>query len=353
MNRSLAILVTGALLLALLAAGAAVATSAHALTPNRLATFPAADWGTFAESMAADSHGNLIVSATDWGFSDETTADSNIGVLWQVTQSGHKRRLARLDVSPGGMMTGVALDEAGHVYAALFDFGDPQTLGSGVFRLGANGSLKKVVALPAGSWPNGIAIHDGRLFITDSSLGAVWRARLGGGTAKPTRPWIQSDLLAPGDPATDATVSGIGANGLAFRGDRLYVTDYDFGRIVRVPVLHKGSAGTPVVVAERAKLKTADGIAFDALGGLWITTNSGTTGAAPSGALYRLAPSGRLATLADDPGWLNYPTMPVFGTTASTKRTLFVENGAYYSWDDGTSPDIRALKVTKPGLPLR
>ena len=106
------------------------------------------------------------------------------------------------------------------------------------------------------------------------------------------------------------------------------------------------------MVCERPELKTADGMAFDLAGGLWITTNSGSTGASPSGALYRLAPGGGLITVADDPGWLNYPTTPVFGTTPRTARTLFIENGAYYDWADGTSPDIRALRVGVPGLAL-
>ena len=78
-------------------------------------------------------------------------------------------------------------------------------------------------------------------------------------------------------------MTGIGANGIAFRGDRLFVSVADYGRIVRIPVRTDGSPGKPVVVCEEAKLKTADGIAFDAFGGLWITTDSGTTGASPSG----------------------------------------------------------------------
>ena len=44
--------------------------------------------------------------------------------------------------------------------------------------------------------------------------------------------------------------------------------------------------------------------------------------------------------------------MPVFGTTWATAATLYVENGAYYDWVDGTSPDITALRVGVPGLPL-
>jgi len=44
----------------------------------------------------------------------------------------------------------------------------------------------------------------------------------------------------------------------------------------------------------------------------------------------------------------------VFGTDRCTRDTLYVENGAYFStYGDGTVPDIQALRVGVPGLPLR
>ena len=126
----------------------------------------------------------------------------------------------------------------------------------------------------------------------------------------------------------------------------------DFGRIVRIPVKADGLPGVPRVICEQPKLKSADGIAFDALGGLWIVTNAGATGVNPAGALYRLSPAAGLWQIADDPGWLNYPTVPVFGTTKSTLHTLYVANGAFYGYEDGTAPDIQALPAGVAGLPL-
>ena len=282
---------------------------------------------------------------------DETTAESNIGEVWKVAPGHDPVRVAQAELSPYGMLLGVAVDRCDRVYVAAYDMTSGLTP-NGVYRLERDGSLTQVVALPEGAWPNGMAFHDDRLYITDTALGAVWRVRLGCGVASPTEPWLQDELLAPGDPAEDETAFGLGADGLAFRGDELFVGVYDFGRIVRVHVRDDGSPGRPAVVCERPELKTADGMAFDLAGGLWITTDMGTTGASPSGALYRLAPGGKLMTVADDPGWLNYPTMPVFGRTLRTAFTLYVENGAYYSWEDGTPPDIQALRVGIPGLPL-
>jgi hypothetical protein len=65
--------------------------------------------------------------------------------------------------------------------------------------------------------------------------------------------------------------------------------------------------------------------------------------------LYRLSPAGRLTTIADDPGWLDYPTTPVFGTTWRTRGRIYVENG---DWDCLTAPDVRSLHIGIPGLPL-
>ncbi len=353
MKRVITLLTAAALLLAALGAGLAVAgpAPAWAPAPDRVATFSPGSWGSFAEGMAADSHGNLYASLTTWGYYDETTADSNIGELWKITPSGAMTRVATMDLSPYGMLVGVAVDKRDHVYVAVWDMGVGMSL-NGVCRL-EDGTLEQVVALPEGAWPNGLAFRGHRLYISDSALGAVWSARVGSGVASPAEPWAQDDLLAPGDPATDPTVVGLGANGIAFRGDRLYVAVADYGRIVRIPVRDDGSAGKPATVCERAELRTADGIAFDIAGGLWIAVDSGTTGASPSGGLYRLTPGGNLTTIADDPGWLNYPTQPVFGTTPDTRGTLFVENGAFYGYADGSAPDIQGLHVGIPGLPLR
>ena len=264
---------------------------------------------------------------------------------------------ARADISPYGMLLGVAVDRCDRVYVAAYDMESGLTP-NGVYRLQGDGSLTQVVALPEGVWPNGMAFHDGWLYITDTALGAVWRVRLGCGVASPTTPWLQDDLLAPGDPAQDESVHGLGADGLAFRGDDLFVGVYDFGRIVRVHVRDNGSPGRPAAVCERPELRTADGMAFDLAGGLWITTNGGTTGASPSGALYRLAPGGRLTTVADDPGWLNYPTTPVFGRSPSApmhavhrERRLLRLGGRHVAGHPGLArrhPRPAAV-VTRPG----
>jgi sugar lactone lactonase YvrE len=353
MKRLVITLVLSSVLLVALAAPAGA--SAAVWQPSTVATMTAGDYGAFAAGMAADSHGNLFGSLTTWGFFDETVDPSlwgsNIGQIWKVMPNGHKRLVATKDLTPNGTFLGVAVDADDQVYVALVGGGTtPPAIDSAVLKLGHDGKLTEVVKLPDGAFPNSLAFHDGRLYITDSISGAVWRVRLAHGTSTPATPWFQDTLLAPSD---DPTAMGLGANGIAFRGNRAYVSVSDYGRIVSVPIRADGSAGAPRVFCEQLELVTADGIAFDARGRLWVATNSGTTGVSPSGALCRISTSGALTQLIDDPGWLNYPCMPVFGTTKKAADTLYIVNGAYWSgFGDGTAPDIQALPVGVAGLPL-
>ena len=275
--KRLLVLLAGALLLALVVAGAAAAGPARTCpsAPHQVTTFSPGDWGAFAGGMAADSHGKLFVSQTTW-------AESNIGEVWKVAPNGDKSLAGTMDLGPNGMLVGVAVDRLDRVYVAFVDFGDPQTVGGGVYCVGPGGTMTMKVSLPADTFtfPNGLAIHRDRVYITDSATGAVWCSKLGNGVAKPADPWVQDALLAPGDPA-DPEMRGMGANGIAFQGECLFVNVSDYGRIVRIRVKDNGSPGVPSVICERPELKTADNMAFDALGVLWIATDTGTTGASP------------------------------------------------------------------------
>jgi sugar lactone lactonase YvrE len=344
------LLITLALATALLALLVAppLAGAKTLFQPTVVTNWDPAPYGIFAESMAADSHGDLFVSSTTWGYFDEYTADPNIGDIWKVTQDG-TTRVGTIDLTPYGMLVGVAIDRSDRVYVGVIDFapdyGLPRGIGSGVFRLDAGGKFTRVASLPDGTWPNGLAFHKGRLYITDSVLGAVWRVNVDDGVASPMSPWFQSSLLAPAD------ATSLGVNGLAFKGNTLYTVVYDTGRIVKVPLRSNGEPGTPSVLCRRPELQTGDGIAFDVLGRLWVVTNGSSV--TPDGGLWRVASDGDITRMANDPGWLNYPSMPVFGRTPSTATTLYILNGAYYDFVDGSAPDLISLQVGVPGLPLR
>ena len=333
MKRLVITLVLAGLLLVSLAAPA----GAGAAVWQPVFTFPASEYGAFAESLAADSHGNLFATLTTWG----ETAD--IGEVWKITPGGEKAVVATVDVGPG-LLTGIAFDGAGDLYVAAATFSAAPV--SGVFRIDPDGPpgqvATRVMTLPVSSFPNGLACRKGHLYVSDSVTGAIWRAP-SASSSSPSTPWVKNALLKP-------SMNGLGANGIAFRQSRLYIAASDSGRIFCVPVRADGSAGALTVIANRKALRSADGIAFDSCGGLWITTNhgAGVSSTGTSGGLYLLSPSGTLETIAASPDWLDYPSMPVFGTTTGTRTTLFITNG---SFEIGT-PSLIALDAGVPGLPL-
>ena len=57
---------------------------------------------------------------------------------------------------------------------------------------------------------------------------------------------------------------------------------------------------------------------------------------------------GTLRILADNPGWLDYPTMVVFGTTFRTWGTLYMTNGG----SNAGQPNVPSFYAGVPGLPL-
>jgi sugar lactone lactonase YvrE len=344
MKRQLVVLAVMALFALLAVPSLAAATS---LQPTVLTTWEPAPWGSFAESMASDSHGDLYVSRTTWGYYDRYTMDDNTAEVWKVAADGSRTLVATEPVSPFAMVTGIAIDNDDQVYVAIFDYSNAYGIydsPSGVFKVG-EGRLTRVLSLPPGTFPNGLAFHKGKLYISDCERGAIWRVRVGEGAADPAAPWFMSALLAP--PNSYA----IGANGIAFKGDTLYAVVSSSGRILKVPVRYDGTAGEAVVLCKHPELRTADGIAFDMLGRLWVVTNGSKL--TPDGGLWRVALDGSLRMIANDPGWLNYPVMPVFGRTCSTATTLYVLNGAYYDYLDGSAPDLISLPVGVAGLPLR
>ena len=299
------LLAAAAAAVGLLVAVPAAATPLGGLQPTTVTSWEfVAPYGVFAEGLAAGPDGGLYASVTTWGDEVDT------GQIVKVDPTSGAKTPFGESIDLGlGLLTGVAFD-AGHLYVAEAFSDNP-----GVYRVEATGPPTQVLALPAESFPNGIAFHDGDLYVTDSSFGAIWRSDPSVFTT-PAEPWLSDPLLAPGTHMGD---HGIGVNGIAFRGSQLYASVSDAGRIVRVAVRQDGSAGPLRVVLERGTLQTADGIAFDPAGDLWIVTNG------PNRGRVLVLAHGELTAIGGQPAWLDYPAMPVFGPSGS----LFVENGSF------------------------
>jgi len=275
--------------------------------------------GVFAESLAIDRHGAMFVSKTTWG----TVA--NRGQLVRVSPAGARHLYGpRIDLGPTSLLTGVAVSDRGRVYVARADFGAGSSL---IYRVRSH-RISVAATLPAGSFPNGLALRAGRLYVTDSANGVVWRFRPAAAPRHLAKPWLQSPLFAP------TTSETLGANGLAFWHDTLFVVNGSTGALMRVR--HIGDASPVAVLVRRThRLLTADGLAVDRAGDLWVVGNGVATVSStfqlPHGQfLAVLSRGGTILDRTVDARWMNYPTAVAPGRTTKTADRMYVVDGAFY-----------------------
>lgn len=289
--------------------GAASAASTSVLPPpETVQSWPSvAPYGSFVESMAFGG-GALYASHTTWGVT------TNVGTIERVPLDGGTPMPVVSGIDAGyGLLAGVAFDPQGRLYVAIAAFSD--TVPTAVLRVGAEGRLTPVLYLPSEAFPNGLAFSGNYLYVTDPDLGAIWRVKLGGAPVTQTVPWLQDPALAP--------VKALGADGIAFRGNTLYVTQYDRGQILTTTVGRDGSPSPLQVFAKDRALITADGIAFDPLGNLWVAVNGHYP--SNSGSIVTVAPNGTVRVLAENMPWLDYPTQPTFAGSFG----LYLANGSF------------------------
>jgi gluconolactonase len=195
------------------------------------------------------------------------------GELYAVTLDGD----VELRGTTGGSMLGIAVDGAGRVYACDAGRGeitrmDPRT---GVMSVHARGVDDTDL-----DTPNVAAFGpDGMLYVTcsgEDDRPEIVRIAPGGWTER----WTTA---VPGYP-----------NGCLVTpdGSALVVVEAEADRVVRVPIMEDGSAGSIEIVAEIPDTD-ADGIALAADGSYWVTLYR------PDG-LLRIAPDGAVAIVVDD-----------------------------------------------------
>jgi sugar lactone lactonase YvrE len=195
------------------------------------------------------------------------------GELYAVSLDGDVDQLA----STGGSMLGIAVDGAGRVYACDAGRGE-------IVRLDpATGILETYARGPGGAdldTPNVAAFGpDGVLYVTCSG--------------EDGRPDIVRVLPGGSVESWTAAVPAYPNGCLVTQdGTALVVVEAHAQRVVRVPILADGGAGSPGVVAELPDTDP-DGVAADADGGLWVTLYR------PDG-LARIDPDGTVAIAVDD-----------------------------------------------------
>ncbi|HEY3868392.1 MAG TPA: hypothetical protein VGM10_08575 [Actinocrinis sp.] len=111
---------------------------------------------------------------------------------------------------------------------------------TGLYRLTPGGTPERIVALPADSLPNGLALDaaTGELYSADSVLGTVWRMSIHGGAATEWATGPDLDI-----------VDFIGADGTKLHDGAVWITNMDQGTIVRIPIERDGSAGADEIKA--------------------------------------------------------------------------------------------------------
>ena len=312
------------------------------LKPKVVMTFPV-DWNSsfpFPESITAGRDGHLYISVTD------LLNPNNCQILRVTPEGTHVEVFAALPAVTcnNAVLLGVAFDEEGRLHVAVRGL---STGISGVYRAEDDGSLTQVMRMPDNTIPNGIAFCGKDMYVSETTLGAIWKRRPHDPLVA-TKPWFQNtSILAP---------TGWGANGIAFYRDALYIAVSDAGTdasgresgsIVRLRLRHDGSPGPYAFAAPPdARLFNVDGIAFDVSGKMWLATNTGSDGS--GGKLGTLDECGRLKFLADSPGWLDDPTQVVFGTSHGTRDTLYLTNGGLNLYQ----PNILSFKVGIAGVTL-
>ncbi len=277
-------------------------------TAEVLASFDAAQF-ELPEGLAID--GDELVL----GFAFSSTADTF------DLDGGSRAPFAAFPVpAPNtGFFTGVTTDADGAVYGALVSF-TPDPV-AGVYRAATAGSEPALFAShPQLVFPNGFAWGEaGALFVTDSATATVFSVAGDGSVT----PWLSDPLLA-GDP----TVCGgepddiaVGANGVVWTTDALFVASSDQALVARIPIQPDGSAGAIEVLAgpDCSLLGGIDGIALDADGSLVGAVNRADR-------LVRIATDGAVDVILEGSP-LDFPASLAFAGSGD-ERALYVTSFA-------------------------
>lgn len=286
----------------------------------------------FPEGIAVDKQGNLFVSIAP------------LGQIRKISPEGVETLFYQFPV--GSQMLGLAVDAPGNVYACVFA-GGPGIGDQGVWRISRNGEATRLPGTENIFLPNALAFDkQGNLYVTDTYrpgsnpiAGAIWRIpRRGDATL-----WLE-DAAFLGGLGQIPGYPPLGANGIAFRHNVLYVASTEKGLIAQIPVLPDGSPGALSVVAQGPQLSMIDGVALDVHGAIYaalIGQNQVVVVDPASGAVTQLA--------GPDDG-IDGPASLAFGTGKGERQSLYFTNYAVLS--SAPHPGVLMVDVGVPGMPL-
>jgi hypothetical protein len=195
-----------------------------------VAAFDAAA-GQEPESVSITGDGSLIVSML--GFLVGKPPE-----LVRVSPSGQQTILVTGPV--GDAIGGNAIGRDGTVY---YNVVSPDPSRSGVWRLTPYGAPRRITAMPAGQFLNGLTLDPSNrtLYVADSVASTIWAIPASGGPAKA---WLIGPALAP-----SPSGNGIGANGIEYHNGAVWFSNTDQGTLLQVPVAASGAPGPIHLVA--------------------------------------------------------------------------------------------------------
>jgi sugar lactone lactonase YvrE len=222
------------------------------------------------------------------------------GEIRRVT-NGSTMVVGTVDLGGSSLLTGVTV-VGDRLYFARASFDGDGWLYS--LPVAAENATPTLVTTFPDSFPNGLAVRDGLLYVSDSRGGRVFTVDPVSGE---TATWCQDPALAGG--------KALGINGITFHNGQLYAVVAATGEIMTIA---GGADGCTVSTVVRSnQLVTGDGIAFGPDGLLYVTVNQSNKLVAVDVA------TGALRTIAGRTNGLSYPTQTVFGT-----GVMYLTNGA-------------------------
>ncbi len=288
----------------------------------------------FPEGIATDRQGNVYVSMLFLGQIRKIMPDGSETVFHEF---------------PGSFVVGLQTDLGGNVYACVFAPWAPDS--QGVWRINHQGEATQLPGMEMGRSCNAIAFDwQGNMYVTESYVpgssppaGAIWRMPRGGELEL----WLSDSELLGGlgmIPGRDP----IGANGIVFGYDGIYVDSTEKGLIAHVPILPDGSPGALSLVAggggPSSDLYLIDDLALDVNGTIYAAIIG-------QNRIVAVDPiSGAITDLADVDDGLSGPASMSFGKSRGERKTIFFTN---FGWPFGpdTAPGVLKLDVGVPGLP--
>ncbi|MGW7055616.1 hypothetical protein [Streptomyces sp. NPDC054887] len=223
---------------------------------------------------------------------------------------------ANTPITENPVATGIARAHDGTLYVN-YATGTELT---GVWRISPkNHAVKQIACLPKNGFPNGLALdeHRGVLYAADSTRATVWRVptkvKPGHGCAKP-KAWATGSKLE-----RSAVPTGlVGANGLRVRNGAVWVTNFDKGLLLRIPVQRNGNAGR--IQTKATGLTGIDDFAFTGRGDTVLAALLSDSEVA----LVR--PNGTHKVVLTARAGLSNPT-----SVAVRGKTVYVTSGAYFT----------------------